>query len=62
MNSPLSGKQMLSVRIPKELNKSLGAHVAAIGASKNSFILMLIAKELQGMIERGRSAPLVVKE
>lgn len=47
MNSPMKNKQMLSVRIPREMNKELDDYVAAIGASKNSFVLMLIAKELK---------------
>lgn len=40
--------KVVTLRVPENVSKSLDAHVAAIGASKNSFILMLIAKELKG--------------
>lgn len=39
-------KELVSVRIPKELNKKLTEHVAAMGLSKTAFILNLINKEL----------------
>lgn len=40
-------KELVSVRIPKELNKKLAKHVAAMGLSKAAFILNLINKELK---------------
>lgn len=39
-------KELVSVRIPKELNKKLAEHVAAKGISKTAFILTLIDKEV----------------
>jgi len=39
-------KELVSVRIPKELNKRLAEHVATIGISKTAFILNLINREL----------------
>ena len=41
--------KIVTLRIPENVSKALDAHVASIGASKNSFVLMLIAKELQGV-------------
>lgn len=42
-----SEKELVSVRIPKELNKKLAEHVSAMGISKAAFILNLINKELK---------------
>ena len=39
-------KELVSVRIPKELNKKLTALVAEKGISKTAFILTLIDKEI----------------
>lgn len=39
-------KELVSVRIPKELNKKLSLYVKKMGISKNAFILTLINKEL----------------
>lgn len=39
-------KELLSVRIPKELNKKFSKHIAPLGISKNAFILSLIHKEI----------------
>ena len=39
-------KELVSVRIPKELNQKLAEHVATMGLSKAAFILNLINKEL----------------
>ena len=39
-------KELVSLRIPETLNKKLAEHVAALGISKNAFILGLIHKEL----------------
>ena len=47
MNSPSVAKEMLSVRIPKDLNNRLGEHVKAIGVSKAGYILMLLATALE---------------
>lgn len=40
-------RELVSVRIPKELNKRLTEYVAEIGISKAAFILQLIYKELK---------------
>lgn len=40
-------KQLLSVRIPMEINKQLSEHVKQLGISKNAFILTLLNKELK---------------
>lgn len=40
-------KELVSVRIPTELNKEFTNHVAKIGISKTAFILGLIYKELK---------------
>ena len=40
-------KELVSVRIPKELNKKFAEHVAPLGLSKNAFILNLINQELR---------------
>ncbi|HIX83950.1 MAG TPA: hypothetical protein H9979_05350 [Candidatus Megamonas gallistercoris] len=45
MNS-LIKKEMLSVRIPIELNKQLTTYTKKIGISKSALILLLISKEL----------------
>lgn len=45
MNS-LIKKEMLSVRIPIELNKQLTTYTKKIGISKSALILLLINKEL----------------
>ena len=45
MNVPK--KELVSVRIPEELNKKLTEHVTPLGISKNAFILGLIYRELK---------------
>lgn len=45
MNS-LIKKEMLSVRIPVDLNKRLTIYTKEIGISKSALILLLINKEL----------------
>lgn len=40
-------KELVSVRIPKELNKKFAKHVASMGISKTAFILNLINRELR---------------
>lgn len=42
-----SKKELVSVRIPKELNTRFAKHVASMGISKTAFILNLINKELR---------------
>ena len=44
-------KEMVSVRIPKAMNKRLDKYVDAIGVSKTAFILMLVSRELNCSIE-----------
>ncbi len=39
-------KEMVSVRIPKEMNERLTAYLKQIGVTKNSFILTLLKREL----------------
>lgn len=39
-------KEMISVRIPKEMNERLTAYLKQIGVTKNSFILSLLKREL----------------
>ena len=46
----LSKKEMLSLRIPKELNQKLTERVTPMGISKCAFILNLIHKELRNNI------------
>lgn len=46
MNSSLPKKEMVSVRVPQELNKKLTEYLAPMGMTKNSFILGLINREL----------------
>jgi len=46
---------MLSVRIPKVMNKALGDKVKAVGMSKCQYILSLIGKDL-GMLDKERPA------
>lgn len=41
-----SKKELVSVRIPKELNKKFAEHVASMGLTKAAFILNIINKEL----------------
>lgn len=41
-----SNKEMVSVRIPKEMNKKLSEFLKPIGITKNAFILNLIKREL----------------
>ena len=41
-----SDKELVSVRIPKDLNKKLADHVAKLGISKTAFILGLINREI----------------
>lgn len=45
MNS--NEKELISVRIPKELNRRFAKHVASLGISKTAFILNLINQELR---------------
>lgn len=40
-------REMISVRIPKEMNRALTDYLKTIGLTKNAFILSLIKKELQ---------------
>lgn len=40
-------KEMLSVRIPKEMNARLTEYLRAIGITKNAFILSLIRREME---------------
>ena len=47
-------KQMIPVRIPKELNGRLTEYLAPRGITKNSFILGLINRELEGAALAGR--------
>ncbi|CQR74124.1 hypothetical protein [Sporomusa ovata] len=46
MNSLKPKKEMVSVRIPEDMNGKLEQHVSGLGVSKNAFILMLIAQAL----------------
>lgn len=39
-------REMVSVRIPKEMNQKLAQHVEKIGITKNAFILSLVKQEL----------------
>lgn len=39
-------KEIVSVRIPEDINRRFAAHVKKLGLTKNSFILTLISKEL----------------
>jgi|GEM_PF-3566472 len=45
MNS-LKKKELVSLRIPPDLNKRLANHVKPMGLSKNAFILGLVNREL----------------
>lgn len=40
-------KEMISVRIPKEMNKKLTEYLKPIGITKNAFILSLLKKEIE---------------
>ena len=40
-------KEIVSVRLPIEINKKFAEHVAKLGLSKNAFILNLILQELK---------------
>lgn len=42
-----NSKRQIGIRIPRELDKTLEAHVGKIGISKAAFILQLIYKELK---------------
>ena len=55
MNS-LIKKEMLSVRIPIELNKQLTTYTKKIGISKSSLILLLIDKELKNNEDKKTSS------
>lgn len=44
-------KEMLSVRIPKEMNAQLTKYLQTIGVTKNSFILGLIREALNKELE-----------
>lgn len=46
MDSP-KRKELLSLRIPPELNRRLANHVKPMGLSKNAFILGLVNRELE---------------
>lgn len=39
-------KELVSVRIPAEMNQKLSEYVSQIGTTKNSLILSLLKKEL----------------
>lgn len=39
--------QVVTLRIPAELNEELNQYLQVVGASKNSYILTLIAKDLE---------------
>lgn len=56
MNSLKPQKEMVSVRIPKEMNAKLEQHVKGLGISKNAFILMLISQVL-GEDEQAATLP-----
>ncbi len=43
----LKRKELLSLRIPPELNRQLANHVKPMGLSKNAFILGLVNRELE---------------
>ena len=46
MNSKGIKKELVSLRIPEQLNKQLAEYLAPKGITKNSFILGLINREL----------------
>ena len=54
MNSKAPKKEMVSVRVPQALNKKLTEYLAPRGITKNSFILGLINRELEGAALAGR--------
>ena len=59
MDSP-KRKELLSLRIPPELNRRLANHVKPMGLSKNAFILGLVNRELEqstGATDTARRKP-----
>ena len=57
----MKSKQMLSIRIPIDMNKALSDKVKPVGMSKCQYILSLIGKDL-GMIADFESAANESKE
>lgn len=53
MNSCKTKKELVSVRIPQQLNKRLAEYLEPKGVSKNAFILGLINRELDGGLPLG---------
>lgn len=47
-------KEMLSIRIPKQLNKEFTEYTNGIGISKNGLILLLIKRELEMYSQQGK--------
>ncbi|WP_182185525.1 hypothetical protein [Pectinatus frisingensis] len=43
----LDKKELVSIRIPVDMNRRLSAHVKQLGISKNAFVLGLLNKELR---------------
>lgn len=43
----MSTKEMVSVRIPKEMNAQLTSYLKPIGITKNAFIISLLQRELK---------------
>lgn len=56
MNAPKNERQMLSVRIPTEMNERLGEHTRKLGVSKSQYILMLINEAIKGGQNDARTA------
>lgn len=46
-------KEMVSVRIPKNMNQKLTEYVKKIGITKNAFILSLIKQEIEKYQDKG---------
>lgn len=46
-------KEMVSVRIPKNMNQKLTEYVKEIGITKNAFILSLINQEIEKYQDKG---------
>lgn len=45
-------KEMVSVRIPREMNRVLTEYVRSIGITKNAFILSLLRREMERCVKR----------
>lgn len=45
-------KEMVSVRIPSEMNRVLTEYVRSIGITKNAFILSLLRREMERCAKR----------